>query len=486
MTVPTGTIVSTSSNIGIREDLEDVIYRVAPEQTPFMSNIGKVTAKQQYHEWQTETLASASVTASIILEGDTFATAAGNLTTRVGNMCQVMAKAGSVSRTQSKTNLAGRTSELARQKILKSLELKRDFEFRIIGNNAAVAESGATTRKTGGALAWITTNDSRGAGAGADGGFSASPGPAAATNGTQRTFTETLLKTVLATTFNSGGMPSQAYLGATHKQQASAFTGIADIRVDGGKTAATTRIVGAADVYVSDFGAITFIPHAYGLTRDCLIIDPEMWAVATLDGMHSEELAKTADATSSPSCSRRAWSAATRSPRRSSPTSSDRSSSPQGRRLRGPPLFPGEPMPTVSTAQAAAEKALAIAKAVAEASEAPDAEKVAKAQAQKERADQQRLERALEKAETDAEKDAIRRVLAERHRDVVVSDELVTCRVLPMGDGKISTGEHIGGVGDLYYERGETFTVARSIAEPLERRGLAEIQGAPAPAKASD
>jgi hypothetical protein len=56
------------------------------------------------------TLASASATASIILEGDTFATAAGNLTTRVGNTCQILTKAGSVSRTQSKTTLAGRTS----------------------------------------------------------------------------------------------------------------------------------------------------------------------------------------------------------------------------------------------------------------------------------------------------------------------------------------------------------------------------------------
>jgi hypothetical protein len=54
-------------------------------------------------------------------------------------------------------------------------------------------------------------------------------------------------------------------------------------------------IYGAADVYVSDFGAITLIPHPYGLTRDCLIIDPKMWAVATLDGVKSKELAKTGD-----------------------------------------------------------------------------------------------------------------------------------------------------------------------------------------------
>jgi hypothetical protein len=99
---------------------------------------------------------------------------------------------------------------------------------------------------------------------------------------------------VLATTFSNGGKPSQAYMGGTHKQQFSAFTGIADIRATWPARHGDHH--GAADVYVSDFGAITLIPHPYGLTRDCLIIDPEMWAVATLDGVKSEALAKTADA----------------------------------------------------------------------------------------------------------------------------------------------------------------------------------------------
>jgi len=52
------------------------------------------------------------------------------------------------------------------------------------------------------------------------------------TNGTQRTLTEAQLKAVMALAFAEGAKPSQAYLSATHKQQASAFTGIADIRVD--------------------------------------------------------------------------------------------------------------------------------------------------------------------------------------------------------------------------------------------------------------
>jgi hypothetical protein len=237
MTAPTNTIGSVPTNagtpvpnIGIREDLEDTIYRVAPEETPFISNIGTTKANQVYHEWQTETLAAAGRRPTPSSKATTSAPwDAANLTTRVGNICQILWKTGGVSRTQEVVDKAGRDSELARQKVLKTIEIKRDLEIRAIGNFAAVAGVGATTRKMGGIQAFLTSNDNRGAG-GSDGGFSASPGPAAATDGTQRTFTEALVKATLATTFGNGGKPTQAYMGGTHKQQFSAFTGIADIR----------------------------------------------------------------------------------------------------------------------------------------------------------------------------------------------------------------------------------------------------------------
>lgn len=292
MTAPTNTVTGATPNVGVREDLEDNIYRVAPEETPFVTNIGSTKATNIYHEWQTETLAAPSAT-NAQLEGDDYSNGSPNLTTRLGNTCQILAKAGGVSRTQEVVNKAGRDSELARQKVLKTLEMKRDLEIRGIGNYAAVAESGATTRKLAGIQAFITSNDNRGSG-GSDGGFSASPGPAAATDGTQRTFTEALVKATMATAFGNGGKPTQAYMGGTHKQQFSAFTGIADIRSEVRGNAMAT-ITGAADVYVSDFGSLTLIPHPYGLSRACVLVDPKMAAIATLDGLKSTALAKTGD-----------------------------------------------------------------------------------------------------------------------------------------------------------------------------------------------
>ena len=293
MSAPSNT-VTTLTNVGDREDLEDVIYRVAPEETPFIPNIGKTSATAVFHEWQTETLAT-PVSTNAQLEGDDISSFdAPNLTTRVGNYNQIARKSFVVSRTAEIVDKAGRKSEVNRQKVLKGIELRRDIEMRVIGNYGSNAESGSTTRKTAGALAWLQSNTSKGAG-GADGGFSTGV-VSAATNGTQRTFTETLVKAVLSSAFSNGARPKQAYMGPTQKQEFSAFTGIADIRAEatGAKMA---TIYGAADVYVSDFGNLALIPHPYGLTRDVLLADPEYFALGVLDGVKSKQLSDTGDST---------------------------------------------------------------------------------------------------------------------------------------------------------------------------------------------
>lgn len=203
-------------------------------------------------------------------------------------------KAYGVSRTEELVKKAGRTSELNRQKVLKGIECRRDVETTLLQNGASRAESGANARLSGGALAWMTTNTSVGAG-GSNGGFSSNI-VSTATNGTLRNFAESQVKTVMSSAFTNGGKPTQAYMGPTSKQEFSAFTGIATIRKEvAGNNMAT--IIGAADVYVSDFGGLALIPHPYALTRDCAIIDPKMWAVANLDGWKSSELAQTSDST---------------------------------------------------------------------------------------------------------------------------------------------------------------------------------------------
>ena len=85
-------------------------------------------------------------------------------------------------------------------------------------------------------------------------------------------------------------------VGPFNKQAVSAFAGIAAQRYmapgDG-----PSQIIGAADVYISDFGAISVVPNRFSRERDAYVIDPDLVEMATLRPLQSEELAKTGDAT---------------------------------------------------------------------------------------------------------------------------------------------------------------------------------------------
>lgn len=290
MPAPTN-LTTTLVSVGNREDLSDTIDRVAAEETPVYSALARTKATARFHEWQTEGLATPAVNAQ--LEGDDVGTLdAPNLTTRVGNYCQIARKTGGVSRTQEIVDKAGRKSELNRQKVLKGLEMRRDIELSLCSKSASRAEAGANARLSAGILSWLTSNVSRGVG-GASGGFSAGI-VAAPTDGTLRDFTEAQVKSVRATAFNNGARATQAFMGMALKQKFSAFTGIADIRVDV-KGARQATIIAGAEIYVDDVGQLALIPHPYAFTRDCLLLTPDKAAVAMLDGYKTEVLAKTGD-----------------------------------------------------------------------------------------------------------------------------------------------------------------------------------------------
>lgn len=55
---------------------------------------------------------------------------------------------------------------------------------------------------------------------------------------------------------------------------------------------------------------------------------------------------------------------------------------------------------------------------------------------------------------------------------------MVECVVLPMGDGKISMGEHFASLGTAHYEEGEKFTVQEPIAVALYERGYVNFPNA--------
>jgi hypothetical protein len=287
MALPTDTF-ATYDAIGNREDLSDMIYRIDPTDTPFMSGIDKTKATAVNHEWQTQALAAASGS-NAVLEGDDATTDAATPTVRLGNIAQISDKVARVTGTQQAVDHAGRDDELAYQEMLKGLELKRDMETVLCGTNQAKnAGAAATARKTASILSWLKTNESTSGTAPAT-----ADGAATRTDGTQRAFTEAQLKTVLQSIWNNGGKPGVVMTGGFNKQQFSTFTG----RASPIEETSSKKIVAAVDAYESDFGRVKVVPNRFQRTRDVLVLEMDKWKLAYLNGrkMVSIKLAKTGD-----------------------------------------------------------------------------------------------------------------------------------------------------------------------------------------------
>ena len=286
----------TYTAIGQREDLSDTIFNIAPTETPVVSSVGKTKATATYHEWQTDDLAAAS--ADGLLEGADAAGASDTPTVRVGNRTQIQGKTIHVSGTLDAVDKAGRKTETAYQLAKAGQELKRDMEKTILGNVAQDAGAAGEARLLGSIQTWLKSNfvtmTDGVAPTTADGNNVRTEGDTAAA------FTEVKLKECVKKVFENGGTPTMLVVPPTQKQVVSTFAGIAAQRYEAPKNAATT-IIGAADVYLSDFGTLSVVPDRF-MTADtspaaeqALVLDPTMAAIATLRPFESNLLAKTGD-----------------------------------------------------------------------------------------------------------------------------------------------------------------------------------------------
>jgi len=283
-------IYNAQDAIGQREDLSDVIANISPTETPFQSSIGKTKATAVYHEWQTDSLAAAT-TNNAAVEGADASDATLTPTVRLGNYTQILQKTIKVSGTLDTVNKAGRKSEKAYQLAKASAEIKRDLETILLSNQGRSAgSSNSTARKMAGLLSWLTTNTS----VVTSSNNPTTIGVSTRTDGTQRTFTEALLQAAVANVFTSGGNPKVLMVGPTGKQKVSSFAGIAAQRFAAPADMPTT-IIGAADVYMSDFGMLSIVPNRFMRARDAFVLDPEYAAVAYLRPFQTNELAKAGD-----------------------------------------------------------------------------------------------------------------------------------------------------------------------------------------------
>jgi hypothetical protein len=288
MAQPTNTF-DTYDSVGIREDLSNVIHNISPEETPFYSKSAKKAAKNTLVEWQTDSLRASAANAHI--EGDATTAEARTATTRLGNYTQIFKNAVVVSDSDDNVDNAGRAKEIAYQTLKIAKEQKLDIEKALFANNARAAGSSSVARELAGAPAWMTTNTVAGSG-GAD---PTGDGTDARTDGTQAAFSQANFDTVMQSIWVAGGKPDTVYLSAFQMNVALGFTGNNNQRSS--VQAGDERVVKSLAVYVTPWGSVEFMPSRENRSRDVMIMQDDMWEVASLRGTKNVALAKTGDNT---------------------------------------------------------------------------------------------------------------------------------------------------------------------------------------------
>ena len=293
MAQPTNTFDSYDQ-VGLKEDVHDLIYMVSPEETPFLTKCRKTKASNTFHEWQTDSL-RASSTGNAHIEGDATTAVARTATTRLGSYTQIFKDAITVSDTDEGLQKYARAKEMAYQVLKAGKEQRLDVEATIFNNQARAAGSSSAARNLAGAPAWLTTNvDFQTGGSPSSGANPTGDGTDARTDDSTTTaFSQTKFDSIMQSIWENGGNPDTCYLSAYQMNIALGFTGNNNQR--SAVQAGDERVIKSLAVYVTPWGTISFQPSRECRGRDVWIMQDDMWEIAQLRPAKSVELAKNGD-----------------------------------------------------------------------------------------------------------------------------------------------------------------------------------------------
>jgi len=284
---------TTVTAVGEKETLADIIYKIDSDETPIFSSTAKETSNGIFTEWQIQELAATDAS-NFVAEGADMSDTGVTATTRLGNYHQISQKGYVISKTLEQVDKAGRAKEVAYQRVLKGLELRRDIE-KMIGDTDVARASGAT-RKSASLSCWISNGS-----VGASGAFSSADGSDTVTGGTDRALTLALLDDAVTDSWVDGGAPSMLVCSATNRANisdlAQAGTNLVTNQVN--TTAKTApSFVGAVSVYMTDFGTLDIMPSRFLSNDRVFVLDPNFVSISTLTGRNfsENEIAPTGDA----------------------------------------------------------------------------------------------------------------------------------------------------------------------------------------------
>lgn len=245
---------STFDQIGIKENVSNIINNISPGETPFYSMLKKFPVSNRLYQWQTDSLAVPASNATI--EGDVVTATAAVATVLLDNRTQISTKTLSVTDTAQAVATYGRGDEYEYQVVKRGKELKTDVEFALIKNTPKDAGSVGTARVTGGFCTYITNVVNGTANITYSGRGTTALTPATATSA----LTYNLVATAMTAAYTAGGNPQYMMMPPLLKRAFSALAfsatpSTADVRYNltNDKPAAA---IGTVDRYLSDFGML--------------------------------------------------------------------------------------------------------------------------------------------------------------------------------------------------------------------------------------
>lgn len=289
---------TTYAQVGIKENVSNIITNITPDETPAYSTFKKFSVKNRLYEWQTDALAAPADNNKP--EGDVAVIQTSVATTMLDNRTQISYKSMSVSDTSRTVSTYGRGDEYDYQIMKRGRELKTDIEIGLLKNAAKdVGGTGGTNRISAGLPTWIT-NLARGTAPTGDGSDVVDTGQ---TQIPTTALTYAMCATAMTMAFDDGGEPSILMLPSILKRTFSSLAfsstpSTADVRYNLSSSKPATA-VGTVEKWLSDFGTVDVVVNrqmgrvsSNMLNNAAFFIDPSRVRVGILQDTEVIPLSK--------------------------------------------------------------------------------------------------------------------------------------------------------------------------------------------------
>jgi hypothetical protein len=264
--------------VGIKENVSDVITNLSPRKTPFQSAIGSEKVTQPLFQWQEDSLRAVAVNAKI--EGADPTDIAVAPTVMRNNYTQIFTESVKVSDRADVIATYGRKKEFAYQMAKTAAALKRDLEHAYVGIDSE-KEAGSSSSPSM-----------------MDGYFTQLDDASTIYTGAGTPFNEDDLLAALQHAFEEGADPNRIQVTPTNSVVLAGFAKASGrYRTLTGTGGDAKTLVNVVNLYVSPFGEQKVEINRFLKAGDTLVYEPEQWSKVVLRPWERKNLAKTGDST---------------------------------------------------------------------------------------------------------------------------------------------------------------------------------------------